>query len=157
MAQAKTQSSFLSEVFAAGLYKKTQGRVVRQATAATVGLLAVAAAYRFYVYLTTVSEVAPEPALALGVVLACIGLWIGFRLVNWPRFADFLINVEIEMSKVSWASWDYLVRATIVVVAVMFLIGAILFVYDLFWKWFFEMVGFIDTVQPNAPADGIVE
>ena len=145
MAQAKTQSSFLSEVFAAGLYKKTQGRVVRQVTAAAIGLLAIAAAYRLYVFLTTAYDFQREVSLAASVVMAVLGLWLAFRVVNWPRFADFLINVEIEMSKVSWASWDYLVRATIVVVAVMFLIGAVLFVYDLFWKWFFEMVGFIDV------------
>ncbi len=31
-----------------------------------------------------------------------VGLWLCFRLVNMPRFADFLIAVEAEMNKVSW-------------------------------------------------------
>ena len=155
MAQANPQqSSFTSEIFAAGLYKKTQGRVVRQATAAVVTLLSVAAAYQFYFFLVTNFAVAREAALGASLGLALVGAWLAFRLVNWPRFADFLINVEIEMSKVSWASWDYLVRATIVVVAVMFLIGAVLFLFDLFWKWFFELIGFIEVpVAEDAAGD----
>ena len=151
MAQANQQSSFLSEVFAAGLYKKTQGRVVRQATAAVVALLAIFAAYRLYGFLVTAYEVGREASLIAALLFALAGFWLGFRLVNWPRFADFLINVEIEMSKVSWASWDYLVRATIVVVSVMFLTGAVLFAFDLFWKWFFELIGFIDVTPVAEP------
>lgn len=156
MAQAKTESSFLSEIFAAGLYKKTQGRVVRQVTAAVVALLSIAAAYQLYFFLVSNYEtMAREAALGIAAVVALIGAWLSFRLVNWPRFADFLINVEIEMSKVSWASWDYLVRATIVVIAVMFLIGAVLFAYDLFWKWFFELIGFIEVPDLEPAAGGM--
>ena len=153
MAQAKTQSSFLSEIFAAGLYKKTQGRVVRQVTAAVIALLAVAAAYRLYSYLTTAYDRSPEESLIYAAITAVVGLWLAFRVVNWPRFADFLINVEIEMSKVSWASWDYLVRATIVVVTVMFLIGAMLFVYDLMWKTIFEAINFIEVAPTPIDPD----
>jgi hypothetical protein len=36
-----------------------------------------------------------------GLLLAA-GLWSVYRLVNMPRFADFLIAVESEMAKVSW-------------------------------------------------------
>ena len=42
------------------------------------------------------------------------GLWASFRVVQLPSFADFLISVEAEMNKVSWPSWDELIRASIV-------------------------------------------
>ena len=61
-------------------------------------------------------------------------LWIAFRLVNMPRFADFLISVEAEMNKVSWPTRTELFAASMVVIVVIFLLTAILFVYDLVWK-----------------------
>lgn len=36
--------------------------------------------------------------------LGVVGIWFGYRLVNWPRFADFLISVEAELNKVSVAN-----------------------------------------------------
>ena len=32
--------------------------------------------------------------------------WFAYRLVNLSSFADFLIAVEVEMTKVSWPSRD---------------------------------------------------
>ena len=51
----------------------------------------------------------PGQAARIGGYLICgllllLGLWIGYRLVNMPQFADFLIAVEAEMNKVSWPS-----------------------------------------------------
>jgi preprotein translocase subunit SecE len=60
--------------------------------------------------------------------------WAVFRLVNYPRFAEFLISVEAEMGKVSWASKQELYRATIVVLSTMLFLGVILFFYDLLWQ-----------------------
>ena len=40
-----------------------------------------------------------------------VGVWLGYRLVNIPRFADFLIAVEAEMNKVSWPSRGELIRS----------------------------------------------
>ena len=36
------------------------------------------------------------------VAVLAFGLWLGYRIVNVPQFADFLIAVEAEMNKVSW-------------------------------------------------------
>jgi len=72
--------------------------------------------------------------LAPGLLLAA-GLWVSFRIVCTPRFADFLIAVEAEMAKVSWSSWSEVVRSSIVVIFMMFFLAAILGLYDLFW-WF---------------------
>ena len=58
------------------------------------------------------------------------GAWAAFRIVNMPRFADFLISVETEMNKVSWPSRGELYRASLVVIVVIFLLVAVLFAYD---------------------------
>lgn len=144
MAQANTTTSFWPEVFATKLYKPNSGRIVRQVTAAAVAVIVLFAAWKLHVFLNTTYEIEPAGSLGAACALAVAGIWVAFRLVNWPRFAEFLIDVEIEMSKVSWASWDYLVRATIVVIAVMFLMGLSLFLYDMFWRWFFRLIGFLD-------------
>ena len=69
------------------------------------------------------------PMLVLG-----IGAWAAFRVVNIPRFAEFLISVENEMGKVSWPSRGELFRASLVVLVVIFLLTTILFTYDFVLK-----------------------
>ncbi|MBT4863530.1 MAG: preprotein translocase subunit SecE [Planctomycetaceae bacterium] len=82
-------------------------------------------------------------SIGIPVLLCAIGLWLVFRAVNFPRFADFLISVEAEMDKVSWPGRPELYRSTAVVVSTMFLLGFMLLAYDVFWKFFFELVGFL--------------
>ena len=71
------------------------------------------------------------------------GAWIAYRLVNYPKYVDFLVSVEAEIDKVTWASRQQLYRYTVVVVATMFLMGIVLFVYDVFWQKFFKLIGFL--------------
>jgi preprotein translocase subunit SecE len=70
-----------------------------------------------------------------------IGLWASFRLVNMPTFADFLISVEGEMNKVSWPARSELFRASLVVMAVIFFLAALLFLYDLVLTEIIEFLG----------------
>lgn len=87
-------------------------------------------------------------SLVFPLILALAGTWMIYRLINWPRFANFLISVEAEMDKVSWASRDELRRATIVVITTMFFLGFVLFAYDLFWVWLFKLVGILHADTP---------
>lgn len=68
------------------------------------------------------------------------GLWSMFRVVNLPQFAEFLIEVQHEMAKVSWPSWPTLKRSTSVVLCVMALLGVVLFCYDVVWHWFLRLI-----------------
>mgnify|MGYP003390263834 CR=1 FL=1 len=52
-----------------------------------------------------------------------------------------LIAVEAEMNKVSWPSRTELIRASLVVLFVVFLLATVLFLYDLAWLEFFEWLG----------------
>jgi preprotein translocase subunit SecE len=44
-----------------------------------------------------------------------------------------LIAVEAEMNKVSWPSQQELIRASMVVILLIFGLTVVLFVYDYFW------------------------
>ena len=76
-------------------------------------------------------------------VLLVVGFWVSYRVVNYARFADFLIAVEAEMNKVSWPSRTELVRSSLVVIFVIFALAIILFGYDLFWKFLFRNLGIL--------------
>lgn len=90
-------------------------------------------------------NVSAEAALAANygvcALLFALGVWVAYRLVNLPRFADFLISVEAEMSKVSWPTRRELTRASIVVLITMFGVAAVLYVYDLIWQWLLSTLG----------------
>ena len=74
-------------------------------------------------------------------LLLLAGAWFGFRVVNWPRFADFLIAVEAEMNKVTWPSKDELIRAAIVVIFTIFFLAVALFLFDILWQQLFSFFG----------------
>ena len=59
-------------------------------------------------------------------------VWVSYRLVNFPSFADFLIAVEAEMNKVSWPTRVELFRSSIVVLIMMFAFSIFLAGCDIF-------------------------
>jgi preprotein translocase subunit SecE len=81
----------------------------------------------------------------LPTAIVAVGLWIAFRLVNVPAFADFLIAVEAEMNKVSWPTRGELLRSSLVVIFCIFFLAAVLFGYDLFWRTLLQLLKVIDV------------
>lgn len=112
-------------MFNASRYKRSQGRIARQVTFAAIALAFAAGAWK----LNSVS-VTDMGRYVFPMIILAVGCWIGFRIVNLPRFADFLISVEAEMNKVSWPSRSELWRASMVVIAVIFFLAGLLYVYD---------------------------
>ena len=94
---------------------------------------------------TVLSDQASNVRFGIPFSLWVVAVWGSYRLVNYPRFADFLISVEAEMDKVSWADRPYLVRATGVVLGVMVALGVYLLLCDAIWSWFFKLIGFLRT------------
>lgn len=80
------------------------------------------------------SEQVTNAAVPTALAVLAIGAWAAYRLIQLPKFADFLIGVEVEMNKVSWPGRSALVKASAVVIAVIFLLAGLLFVYDLLWE-----------------------
>lgn len=60
-------------------------------------------------------------------------IWVPWRLVNWPLFADFLIATDAEMNKVSWTTRKRLFQDTIVVLVTVILLTTFLFFVDILW------------------------
>lgn len=139
---ARTEArSFVAELGAANIYKRNQGRLTRQLTAAGVGLLVAVGAY--WLYDTPLRSVDVPIKLSVVAVILAVGGWATFRLVNYPPFAEFLISVEGEMHKVSWSTWPELWRATGVVLSTMIFLGCVLLVYDTLWAVILRAIGVI--------------
>jgi preprotein translocase subunit SecE len=92
-------------------------------------------AWRLWALMTTGTWEPYRWIVSLAVLV--VGLWLSFRAVNIPRFADFLIAVEAEMSKVSWPTRTELFRSSLVVIFMIFVLAAILFAFDVFWTFIF--------------------
>ncbi len=139
--------SFLSNLWSPALFKPTQGQMVRRVTGIILGLTVVIGCY---VMSRAVFTNRPD-AIKIGIpcALGALGLWAVFRLIHYPKFANFLVQVEGEMTKVSWADQAYLVRATSVVIGTMLLLGAFLLICDAVWVKFFDFIGFLDMDALN--------
>ncbi len=123
------------------VYKKKQGKVCRAVTAAAVFVLISAGIYQLYsAYLAGQGAFC---VYALPLILTGLNAWFSYRIVNYARFADFLIQVEAEMRKVSWPSKDELLRSTVVVIAVMFMLTILLFGYDIVLQFIFHKIGLV--------------
>ncbi|MEM7313781.1 MAG: preprotein translocase subunit SecE [Planctomycetota bacterium] len=89
-------------------------------------------------------------ANAIAAVVLAAGLWLSYRAVNFPKFADFLIAVEAEMNKVSWPTRGDLVRSSLVVLFVILAMAGLLFLFDVIWKFLFEMLGVLKTFKESS-------
>jgi preprotein translocase subunit SecE len=148
---AVAKNEFLREVFQVGLYKRSQGKIARQVTFAAVATVFVLASWRLNVFLSAKVEAAKSAWMSDSLIYAIAGvvlvggLWLAYRMVNVPKFADFLIAVEAEMAKVSWPSRLELYRHSIVVIVVIFIMVFMLFAFDFVWGWLFSWLGVLRT------------
>jgi preprotein translocase subunit SecE len=130
-----------SELLQTSVYKPNQGRIVRQLTALAVWIIVALGCWRLYVTLRGNLDAGSYLVPLIPGVFLVAGLWFGYRVVNWPRFADFLIAVEAEMNKVTWPSKDELIRASIVVIFTIFFLAISLFLFDVVWQFIFNLLG----------------
>ncbi|GIX00114.1 MAG: protein translocase subunit SecE [Pirellulaceae bacterium] len=142
-AAAAASRPLVRELFTSGLYKRNQGRMVRQATCIAIWIFVAAGVWRFHdlVLESMLGEENRAAGYLITVALGACGFWFAYRLVNWPKFADFLISVEAELNKVSWPTQKELVRASIVVIFTILFLSLILFLYDALWKLVFGWLG----------------
>ncbi|MCA9006234.1 MAG: preprotein translocase subunit SecE [Planctomycetaceae bacterium] len=141
MAKSKAEQAFSATLVSGGLYKRNQGRLVRQLTAIGLVAISIFGAYSLYNVLPLGMSAGLQKGIAVAIVV--ISAWLSYRVVNFPRFADFLISVEAEISKVTWATWDQLWRSTTVVIVLMFFLAFLLLAFDVFWQWLFRLIRFL--------------
>ncbi len=137
----QNQLTLTSNLFQATVYKPTQGRIVRQLTALAIWVIVLLGCYRMYQSMRGTMPTMSWAETAIPAAIAAAGCWFGFRVVNWPRFADFLVAVEAEMNKVTWPAKRELITASVVVIATILILAITLFLFDIFWQWFFVTIG----------------
>ena len=130
-----------AQLFQMGQYKASQGRTVRLVTAIALGVVVGLSAWSLYAGL----DASDYRSLALGVPIVLLfgGLWLSYRAVHVPKFADFLISVEAEMGKVSWPTQTELIRSSLVVIFFILSLAVTLFMFDLFWRTVFKFLGVV--------------
>ena len=139
MAKEKEVSlnGFWRDMFQIGLYKRNQGRITRQITFVALAVIVGVGAWRLHDFF------APSPFTDYGVpvILGVVGIWLSFRVVNMPRFADFLIAVEAEMTKVSWPTRKELFRGSVVVIVTIVVLACVLYIFDFVWAFLLRLLG----------------
>ncbi len=133
-------SPFLRNLFDTSLYKRSQGRIARQVTFA-----AAAATFALGAYALSNTLLDQDATMRFGIsgAVLLLGLWISYRAVNLPQFADFLIAVEAEVNKVTWPTRSVLFRSSIVVIFLILFMAALLFAYDLVWSFVLTKLGIL--------------
>jgi preprotein translocase SecE subunit len=101
----------------------------------------------------------PSIQFTVPLILLVGSIWLAWRIVNMPTFADFLIATEAEMNKVSWTTQKRLVQDTIVVLATVFLMSVFLFGMDWTWKvvlsW--QPIGVLHIPKDSSDKDKKIE
>ncbi len=132
------------------IYKKGQGKVARSCAYAIIGVLVAFGAIRFHAAFNVPGEgVLVESVPVIGSItilkvaalaLFLVGLLAMHVVLNGGKLVDMLIDTEQEMRKVSWPSWPEVKSATLVVVAVTFILGASLFGFDRVLRGLFSFI-----------------
>jgi preprotein translocase SecE subunit len=73
-------------------------------------------------------DVSYAQVVPIAVFIAVMALTLWF--LNWPRFADFLIDTELEMGKVAWPARKAVVASSVVVIVTMVVMGVMLYGID---------------------------
>lgn len=73
------------------------------------------------------------PGLMIPAILMVGAVWFAYRLVNHPPMAEFLINTEAELAKVTWTSRKRLIRDTGVVLLTVLFFAVFLYLLDIIW------------------------
>jgi len=127
-------------------YKPNQGRQVRTAAlvgCALVDLLAAVEAYNVLAaYPMSEYPVYVKQAIQLGVpvlVLAAL-VAVAAYVLNRPRIAEFLIETQAELAKVSWPTREQVMGSTVAVLVLVLVMAAVLLVMDAAWEFLLKDV-----------------
>jgi preprotein translocase SecE subunit len=118
-------------LIAAGIYS-----LLNHGTLNSVHNLPTDNAWAIRVPFTAFSQpILPDVKYTVPLILAAVGVWLAFRIVHVPVFADFLIATEAELNKVSWPTRKSVVQDTIVVLTTVLMLTVFLFLVDIAWGW----------------------
>jgi preprotein translocase subunit SecE len=132
------------------IYKKGQGYWTRMGTAISAAFLALMTGDFVYTQMNAIpysKDAHGDPlyiprqisiSVALFVLAAII--FFAWRAMNKPSHVDFLIATDSEMKKVNWTTRAELMGSTKVVIFFVLLISAFLFMLDVIFGYFFQLI-----------------
>jgi preprotein translocase subunit SecE len=126
------------------IYKRGQGKYTRLGSGLGWGVIAALGCLALYGQLSTIDYqnqrvgmwITTMVPVGVFVLLAIFIFW----LLNKPSIADFMIDAEGEMKKVSWSTRKEIMVSTTVVVSVVIILGIFLGFADLLFSIFFTDV-----------------
>jgi len=124
------------------IYKRGQGYWTRMFTAG--GAILIIGLTVNFIYTTVFVQLGVNNKSVKAGLTAAFAIVCGtlvWWLMNKPQNAEFLIATDSEMKKVNWTSRREIIGSTKVVIVFMFLIAGLLFVTDLFFSYFFYLIG----------------
>jgi preprotein translocase SecE subunit len=143
-------------MMALSLYKRGQGvwsRGIAAAGFAAIGIWGSLQTYRWMGALTSPTAYYAGywvPGLILAV---CLGS--ALFVTNRASVADFLIETELEMKKVTWPTPREVVVATGVVIVIVLILALFLFLVDrLLWQKFLELIGILPKLVTPPKVTG---
>jgi preprotein translocase SecE subunit len=143
-------------------YKKMQGLRIRRITMLSI-MITVGLGIYYYLYLrgggavtrptvwsipfidTQELIVFRAAGLTIPLLLSVLTIWFCYRLVNYPRFAEFLINTEAELAKVTWTTRKRLIRDTGVVLLTVLILAVFLYILDIMWVLILRALGVLQA------------
>lgn len=127
------------------IYRRGQGKHTRLWTAFALAAIVILGCLRLYEQLRAAElsqdnsiQTWVETLIPVGVFL--IFAWLIYWVVNTPKIADFMVDAEGEMKKVSWSSRKEIMVSTTVVVVVVATMAVFLGVVDLAFSFFFSEI-----------------
>ena len=131
-------------------YKRGQGYYTRLGTALGLGAIIALGSWSLYNALDAItpgevitSDIKVWIRAGVPALLFLVLGWVVFKLINAPRFADFMIATEGEMKKVSWSTKKEIATSTKVVVFTVFTLAVLLGVVDSVFHMVFVKIGLL--------------
>ena len=87
MAKSKAEQAFSATLVSGGLYKRNQGRLVRQLTAIGLVAISIFGAYSLYNVLPLGMSAGMQKGIAVAIVV--VSTWLAYRVVNFPVLLTF--------------------------------------------------------------------
>jgi preprotein translocase subunit SecE len=131
------------------IYKPGQGYWTRVMSAIAAALLVLMGAAWLWKLLANARPWDVEPVYvqaAAAVILIVVFTILIYWLVGVkPNTVDFMIATEGEMKKVNWSTRREVLGSTWVVIGLVVIVGAMIFVFDLFFTWVFQTLRVLEV------------
>jgi preprotein translocase SecE subunit len=130
------------------IYKPGQGANTRTWSGVGYGALVVWFAIFLYNKFSVADFGSSTQIVQVGVAVTTIGIFglLGYYFLGLNKKAgDFLIATEGEMKKVNWTTRKDIIGSTKVVIIVVVCMSIMLFLVDIFFMWFFSLIGVLES------------